>query len=262
MRRPAERAGVVLRHVRVVDDGVVERLERVDRLLEHLDHGNAAHVFSAGLVHTHERAHIGFHELAALAAHHGRHGGEGHHHGNEAGRAQAPVEGNEKHKQARHHGHGTRDVGEHVCEQGFGRCGAAVHDAAQLAGGVRVEVAERQLEQVLACGLADVGRAAKRRQMRAHKTGEVDHNACQGKAHCPPPVRCDARSIAPVGGHGDEISSHEPDAHVGTEAQKLRHRREPHPQIREEPAIAGVCKQLADAAALFFSSHADSFPVA
>ena len=65
--RPAERAGVVLRHARIVDDSVVEGLERVDRLLENLDHGNAAHVLGTGLVHAHERAHVGLHELAALA---------------------------------------------------------------------------------------------------------------------------------------------------------------------------------------------------
>ena len=173
-----------------------------------------------------------------------------------------PIEGKEQHEQARDHGHGTRNVGQHVRKQRLGRGGAAVNDAAQLAGSVRVEVAERQLEQVLARGLADVGRAAKRRQMRAHKTREVDHDARQGKAYGPPAVNRDVRSLAPVGRRGDEVASHKPDTYVGAETQELRHRRQPHPQVREELPIASVRKQLADAPTFLFLlllSHANPF---
>ena len=256
----AKRAGIVLRHMRVVDDGFVERLERVNRLLEDLDHGDAAHVLGARLVHAHERTHIGLHELAALTAHHGCHGGEGYNHGDETRRAQTPIEGTKKHEQTHDHGHGARDVGQHVCEQGLGRGGAPVHDAAELARGVGVEVAERQFEQVIARSFADVGRAAERRQVRAHETSEVDNYARQRESHGPPAVGRNAHGRVPIRGHGNEVSRHEPDAHVGPEAQELRRRRQPHPEVREPFAVTGVREQLADASALLLLlSHAYPF---
>ena len=235
----------------------------MDRLLKHLDHGNAAHVLGAGLVHAHERAHIGLHELAALAAHHGRHGANRYDDRDEAGRAQAPIKGKEQHEQACNHSCSARDVGQHVREQRLGRSSAPVHDAAQLTGGARIEVAERQLEQMPTCGLANIGGAAERRQVRAHEAREVNDDARQGKAYSPPAVRRDACSLAPVRGHGDEVARYEPNAHVGSKAQKLRHRREPHPQVREAFAITRVRKQLAHAPCfLFLLSHADSFLLA
>ena len=106
------------------------------------------------------------------------------------------------------------------------------YDTAQLTGGVRVKVAERQLEQMLTRGLADIGCAAKRGQVRAHESHKIDHNARQGKAHSPPTIHRDIGGLAPVGRHGDKISRNKPDAHVRAKAQQLRERREGHAQIR------------------------------
>ena len=231
LRASAERARIVLRHVGVFGDRVVERLKGVDRLLEHLDHGDAAHVFGAGLVHLDQRAHVGLHKLGALAAHHGGHGAKRNGHRNEACRAQAPIEGEKQHEQAHDHGGGAGDIGQHVCEQRLGGGGASVYDTAQLTGGVCVKVAKRQLKQVLARSLANIGRAAKRRQVRAHEPHEIDHDACQRKPHGPPAIRRDAAGFAPVRCHGDQIARDKPNAHVRAKAQQLRERREGHAQI-------------------------------
>ena len=111
LRASAERARIVLRHVGVFGDRVVERLKGVDRLLKHLDHGNAAYVFGAGLVHLDQRAHVGLHELGALAAHHGGHGAKRNGDRDEACRAQAPIEGEKQHEQTCDHGGGAGDIG-------------------------------------------------------------------------------------------------------------------------------------------------------
>ena len=117
-------------------------------------------------------------------------------------------------------------------EQGLGGGGASVYDTAQLTGGVCVKVAKRQLKQVLARSLADIGRAAKRRQVRAHESHEIDHDARQGKTHGPPAIRRDVAGFAPVRCHGDQIARDKPNAHERAKAQQLRERRESHAQIR------------------------------
>ena len=232
LRTPAKRTRIVLRHIGVFGDRIVERLKGVDRLLEYLDHGDAAYVFGAGLVHLDQRAHVSLHKLGALAAHHGGHGAKRNGHRNEARRAQAPIEGEKQHEQAHDHGGGACDIGQHVCEQSLCGSGASVYDTAQLTGGVCVKVAERQLKQMLTRSLADIGCAAKRGQVRAHESHEIDHDACQGKTNSPPTIHCDVGGLAPVGRHGNQVSRNKPDAHVRAKAQQLRERREGHAQIR------------------------------
>ena len=117
-------------------------------------------------------------------------------------------------------------------EQGLGGGGASVYNTAQLTGGVRVKVAERQLKQVLARSLADIGRAAKRRQVRAHEPHEISYDACQRKPHGPPAIHRDVAGFAPVRCHGDQVASDKPNAHVRAKAQQLRERRERPAQIR------------------------------
>ena len=100
-----------MRHVGVFGDRVVERLKGIDRLLKHLDHGNAAYVFGTGLVHLDQRAHVGLHKLAALAAHHGSHGAKRNDDRDKARRAQTPIEGEKQHEQTCNHGGGAGDIG-------------------------------------------------------------------------------------------------------------------------------------------------------
>ena len=111
LRTSAKRARIALRHVGVFGDRVVERLKGIDRLLKHLDHGNAAYVFGTGLVHLDQRAHVGLHELGALAAHHGGHGAKRNGDRDKACRAQAPIEGEKQHEQTCDHGGGAGDIG-------------------------------------------------------------------------------------------------------------------------------------------------------
>ena len=232
LRTSAERARIVLCHVGVFGDRIVESLKGVDRLLKHLDHGNTAYVFGAGLVHLDQRSHVGLHELGAFAAHHGGHGAKRNGHRDEACRAQAPIEGEKQYEQAHDHGGGACDIGQHVCEQSLGGGGTSVYNTTQLTGGVRVKVAKRQLKQVLARSLADIGRTAKRGQMRAHEPHEISYDACQGKTHGPPAIHRDVAGFAPVRRHGDQIARDKPNAHVRAKAQQLRERRERHAQIR------------------------------
>ena len=120
LRTSAKRARIALCHVGVFGDRVVERLKGIDRLLKHLDHGNAAYVFGTGLVHLDQRAHVGLHELGALAAHHGGHGAKRNDDRDKACRAQAPIEGEKQHEQTCDHGGGAGDIGQHVREQCLG----------------------------------------------------------------------------------------------------------------------------------------------
>ena len=210
----------------------MEGLKGVDRLLKHLDHGNTAYVFGTGLVHLDQRSHVGLHKLGALAAHHGDHGAKRNDNRDKACRAQAPIECEKQHEQTCDHGGGAGDIGQHVREQGLGGGGASVYNTTQLTGGVRVKVAKRQLKQVLARSLADIGRAAKRRQVRAHEACEIHYDACQGKTHGPPAIHRDIGGFAPVRRHSDQVSCDKPDAHVRAKAQQLRERRERHAQIR------------------------------
>ena len=119
-----------------------------------------------------------------------------------------------------------------MCEQSLGGGGTSVYNTTQLTGGVRVKVAKRQLKQVLARSLADIGRTAKRGQMRAHEPHEISYDACQGKTHGPPAIHRDVAGFAPVRRHGDQIARDKPNAHVRAKAQQLRERRERHAQIR------------------------------
>ena len=232
LRTSAERARIVLCHVGVFGNRIVKGLKGVDRLLKHLDNGDATYVFGASLVHLDQRSHVGLHELGAFAAHHGGHGAKRNDDRDKACRAQAPIEGEKQYEQAHDHGGGTCDIGQHVCEQSLGGGGASVYNTTQLTGGVRVKVAERQLKQVLARSLADIGRAAKRGQVRAHEPHEINYDACQGKTHCPPAIHRDIGGFAPVRCHGDQIARDKPNAHVRAKAQQLRERRERHAQIR------------------------------
>ena len=232
LRTSAERARIVLCHVGVFGDCIVEGLKGVDRLLKHLDHGDAAYVFGAGLVHLDQRSHVGLHKLAALAAHHGGHGAKRNDDRDKACRPQTPIEREKQHEQTCDHGSGACDIGQHVREQGLGGGGASVYNSAQLTGGMRVKVAKRQLKQVLARSLANIGRTAKRRQVRAHEPHEIHYDACQGKTNGPPAIHRDIGGFAPVRRHSDKVSRDKPDAHVRAKAQQLRERRERHAQIR------------------------------
>ena len=120
MRYAADVPLVMTRLRAVVVDGLLEGLEGIDRLLEHLYHGDAAHVFRPRLAHAVLRGLILLHELGILAAHHGEHRCDGDDSGDEASSAHAPVEHEHEHNHGDKHRHGAHNISQIVREQRFG----------------------------------------------------------------------------------------------------------------------------------------------
>ena len=228
----------------------MECLEGINRLLEHLHHGDAAHVLGARLVHLDERLHVLRHEVHTAPAHHVEHAAKREDDRNQARKPESPVEREEQREHADDHGDRSRRVGQLMREQPFRLRRAAVNHAPQRARGVRVEVAERRAHQMLGRLFAHVRRAAERRQVRAHESREVQQDGRRRKAERPPPVGSDARGRAPVGRDRDEVASHKPDAHIRAEPHDHRERREHATQIRERLARPGEVKQPRDGTAL------------
>ena len=248
LRRLAPLYGVVLREPRELLDGVMKRAEAVDRLLEDLDHRDAAHVLGACLVHLDERLHVARHEVHAAPAHHLHQAENGDDDRSEARETESPVKDEEQHQHADDHGNAACGVRELMGEKPLGLGGAAVHDAAKRAARVRVEVAETRVHEVVRGAFTHVGCTAEGREVRAHEAGEVDEDTRGSKAERPPAVCGDASGRAPVGGHGDEVARYEPDADVRAKAHEHRDGRERAAQVRERFARTGKGEQTAHGA--------------
>ena len=220
------------------------------RLLEHLHHGDAAHVFHGRLVHAIERILIEHHERHAVVLrltphhppHHERRDGDG----NEAHETHDPVE-REHDRHERHRGdERSHEVRQLVREHVLGLAGAAVHHTPQMPRGMGIEVAERHAGQVAERLLAHVRRRAERRQMRAHERREVHEQArCRERERKPAPEGEPLRS-APVGSHGYEVAQHEPHAHQGHDHEDAVNARKHAPQHRELLARACEPEQASD----------------
>ena len=223
--------------VAVGHDGLPERPERVDGLLEHLHHGDAAHVLHGGLVHLVERVLVVHHELhgvgvalavlaAQAAAHHEEHAEGGGEHGDEAHEAHDPVE--HEHDDEVGHGRDQRahEIGDAVRQHALGEPRGPFDDAAQLAGGADGEVAERHLREVLERRLAHVRRRAERGEVRAHERGEVHDETREREGQRPGAVHRGLPRLAPRRGDGHEVAHDEPHAHEHRDGQHGVERRE------------------------------------
>ena len=237
VRLPVFRLGAVFL------DGFFERLEGIHRLLEDLHHGNAAHVLGARLADAVQRRLILGHDLRVLAAHHGEHGDHRDHRRQQAGRAHPPV----KHKHQHQHGdeehNGAHDVGQVVRQQRLGVRRRRVQPPTDETGGVRVKIAQRRFHHMRHAPLADVGRRAERRQMRAHQSREVDCDAAHRKGKGHPAVAADALRRHPIRRHGDEVARRQPDTDVRREAHQHGHRRQAQPQKGQALAAPRVIQQ-------------------
>ena len=222
LRHLAPLDSVVLRQYGELPYRVVEGLERVDGLLEHLHDGDPAHVLGPRLVHFDERLHVPGHELHAASAHHAGHAAYREDYRSEAGKAQPPVEREEQREHANDHGDRPRRVGQLVREKPLRLRRAPVDHAPERPRRVRVEVPERRVHQALDGALAHVRRATERRQVRAHETGEIQGDAERAERERPPPVRGDPCRSAPVRRRRDQVARHQPDAHVRAEARQHR----------------------------------------
>lgn len=221
---PAHFRLVVLGLAAVLLDGLLKRLKGIHRLLEDLHDRDTADILGARLGHAVLRGLIRRHQMGVFAAHHEAHCKHRDHRCQQAGRAHPPV----KDEHQRQHGdekddcaHNIREV---VGKQRFSVGGRRVKPAADQAGGVGVEEAERGPHHVGDALLADVGRRAERRKMGAHQAREIDHNAAYRKGERQPPVLGDVLRLRPRRRDGDQVPGREPDADVRRHAQQHGHR--------------------------------------
>ena len=220
------------------------------RLLEHLHHGDAAHVFHGRLVHAVERVLVEHHERHATffrpTPHHPPHHERRDGNGNEAHKPHDPVEREHDRHECHRGDERPHEVGQLVRKHVLGLTGAAVHHAPQMSRGVGVEVAERHAAQVAERLLAHVRRRAERRQVGAHERREVHQQArCRERERKPAPEGKPLRS-APVGSHGHEVAQHEPHAHQGHDREDAIYARKDTPQDRELLARAREPEQSSD----------------
>ena len=225
------------------------------RLLEHLHHGDAAHILYRCLIHAVERVLVSHHEHHAvplgLPAYHPPQGEKRHCHRNKAHQPHNPIErehdGNERHRGCKR----AHEVGQLVSQHVLGLGGASVNHAPDLARRVVVEVTQRHARQMLDTAPAHVGRRAKRRDVRAHERREVHGQSQHGEAESPPAVNGNARSLAPVRSHSQKVARHEPHQHERHHGAHRMHSRKHAPRKRERFAPAREVEQLPDGAARF-----------
>ena len=155
LARPAAH-GVLAGKIAVILDGGVEGLEGVDRLLEHLHHGDATDVLHRLAAHALDLLLIAVEEAGVLAAHHHAHGEQGQHHGEQAQQAHPPV----KEEQYDDSGDGRHrrggQVGELVGQQVLGEPGVVVDELAQPPRLVPGEKAQREPQHMGHGGPPDV----------------------------------------------------------------------------------------------------------
>ena len=179
--------GIVRRHIAIVDDRLVERLERKHRLLEYLYHGYAANVFGCRSAHAHESRLVKFHEMAAaffvLAAHHPPHRSKGNGDGDKAQKPHPPVE-QERHDEEDHRG-GERanEIGQLMGDEVFCLACTPVDHAAHLPRRVHAEISHWDPRHVANHRFAHICRNTESRQMRSHERTEIHDDAQHGKHH-------------------------------------------------------------------------------
>ena len=212
-------------------------------MLEDLHHGNAAHVLGARLADAVQRRLILGHDLRVLAAHHGEHGDHRDHRRQHAGRAHPPVKHEHQHQHGDEEHDGAHDVGQVVRQQRLGLRRRRIQPPTDETGGVRVKIAQRRFHHMRHTPLADVGRRAERRQMRAHQPREVDSDAAHGKGKGQPAVAGHTLRRRPIRRHGDEVARRQPDADIRREAHQHGHCRQAQPQKGQALAAPRVIQQ-------------------
>ena len=157
----------------VLLNSLLEGFEGVDRLLEDLHHRDTPDILGAGLGHSILGRLVLRHELSVLAAHHGEHAEDGDYRCQQAGAAHPPVEDEHQHQHGYKQDDSAHDVRQIVGQQGLGIGRRRVQPAADQAGGVGVEPAQRGVHYMCYTPLSDVGRCAEGRQMGTHESSKV-----------------------------------------------------------------------------------------
>ena len=236
----------MLRLGAVILNGLLEGLEGIHRLLEHLHHRDAPHVLCTGLAHHVLGSLVFRHQAGVFAAHHGTQRANGHHRCQQAGCAHPPIEPEHQHQHSDKHGDGAHDVSQVVGQQGFRFGSRTVQTIAQKAGSVDVKEAQRRFHQMCHALLADVGSRTEGRQMGTHQGTEIDHNARQRKGEGHPTIPGNPRRLRPIGSHGDQIPGYQPDADVRKHPQHHGHSRQAQPQEGEPLIASGKAEQLTE----------------
>ena len=204
---------------------LLKRLERIDGLLEDLDHRDAAHIFGARLAYAILRRLILGHEPGVLAAHHGEHREYGNHRCHKTRGSHPPVKHEHQYDHAQKQGDRPHDVRQIVREQRFRLSCRRIQSIADQTRGVRIKEAQWSPQHMGNAPLADVGCRAKRRQMGTHQPRKIQQYAAHRKARCHPAITRNALRLHPVRRYGNQITRHQPYADVGCHAHEHGYRR-------------------------------------
>jgi len=240
---PADLGLKIFGFVTIILDGLLERLEGIDGLLEDLDHRDATDILGACLGHTVLGRLVFRHQLGVVAAHHGEHGHNGDHRSQQAGRAHPPVKDEHHHQHGDEQRDGAHDVRQVVGQQGLRVGRRRVQPPADEAGGVGIEEAQRGLHHMGHTLLADVGGRAEGSQMGTHQSRKIQDDAGHRKGERQPAVLGDALRLRPVRRHRDQVPGCQPDADVGCHAQQHGHRRQGQAQKGQALVVACVVQQ-------------------
>ena len=141
LRHPAHFVLVVSGLAAVILNGLLKRLEGINRLLEDFHHGNAPDILRPRLGHAVLCCLIFCHQLGVFSTHHGEHGDDGNHRRQQAGSAHSPVKDEHQHQHRKEHDDCADDVRQIVCQQRFGVGRRRVQPSPDKAGGVGVKIA-------------------------------------------------------------------------------------------------------------------------
>ena len=155
----------------------MEIFEGVNRLLEHLHHGNTADIFRRLLVHGFQRSHVALHKVSIVAAHHLLHAEKADDQRDKTAHAQPPVEGKNQNEHRNGHHHSARQIRELVRQKFLRQSHVVIDDLAKTSAGILTEIAQRQRDDVVQGRFSHVGCRAEGGQMGTAQGKKIQQDA-------------------------------------------------------------------------------------
>ena len=156
LRQPARAICVFFCLYAVILNRFLKSPKGIYRLLKHLYHGNATHIFRTCLAHHILGGLILCHKLCVFTAHHGKHGQYRHDCSKQTGCAHAPVKYKHQYHGSDKHGNRPDNISQIMRNQGLGIRGCSIQTVAQQAGCVGIKESERCLHQMLHALFSDI----------------------------------------------------------------------------------------------------------